>query len=194
MSLSLRGFHGTTLEAAQSILATGFRQSDEPWDWLGTGVYFWQDAPLRAYQWSVEWSRIKGRSGVPVVVQADVNLDGCLDLLDIFWDGPIKKASADFLQLLTTLDKKDLKNKPGGRNLMDCAFFNFLAESLQEKGVPVRSIRAAVTEGQALFPESPIHDRSHIQVAVRDLGMIGTPRIIFMEEDLVNVARGFYEY
>lgn len=41
------GYHGTTLARADAILENGqFQLSQNPWDWLGDGVYFWQDAPI----------------------------------------------------------------------------------------------------------------------------------------------------
>lgn len=190
----IRGYHGTTLESANQILAQGFEQSESPWDWLGRGIYFWQDAPWRAYRWGLEWSRRRGRQGQIVVVQANIEMVNCLDLLDIFWDEPVKEASRQFLERLQSSGADEqLHNKPGGRNFLDCAFFNSLADKLGDDGFNVKSIRAAVTEGTPLFQGSPIHDRSHVQVAVRDPTAIGFVRITPLEEDLLNVTRGFEE-
>ena len=46
------GYHGTTAQDAQAILQSGFRPSTNRYDWLGDGVYFWQDAPARAWEWA----------------------------------------------------------------------------------------------------------------------------------------------
>jgi hypothetical protein len=37
------------LSNARKIVVSGFRISSNDWDWLGDGVYFFQDAPLRAW-------------------------------------------------------------------------------------------------------------------------------------------------
>jgi hypothetical protein len=36
------GYHGTSREKANTILSEGFRVSDNDYDWLGKGVYFFQ--------------------------------------------------------------------------------------------------------------------------------------------------------
>ena len=46
------GFHGTSTGAAQRILSTAFEASRNDYDWLGDGVYFFQDAPARALEWA----------------------------------------------------------------------------------------------------------------------------------------------
>ncbi|MGB5637309.1 MAG: hypothetical protein WBM44_25005 [Waterburya sp.] len=50
--LEVYGYHGTSLSAAQKIIEQGFNFSINDYDWLGTGVYFFQDAPLRASSWA----------------------------------------------------------------------------------------------------------------------------------------------
>src|SRR5438132_13919141 len=78
--MPIRGYHGTSTEGAASILREGFRVSRNPYDWLGDGVYFWQDAPRRAWEWAAE--RYGERAAV---VGALIRPDGCMDLLDIYW-------------------------------------------------------------------------------------------------------------
>src|SRR2546426_9818552 len=46
-------FHGTSADQVETILASGaFTPSRNDYDWLGHGVYFWEHAPLRAWQWA----------------------------------------------------------------------------------------------------------------------------------------------
>jgi hypothetical protein len=47
------GYHGTSRTKAANILKQGFLASDNDYDWLGTGIYFFQDAPIRATQWAI---------------------------------------------------------------------------------------------------------------------------------------------
>ncbi len=61
-SLEIYGYHGTSQTKAASILINGFRASDNDYDWLGTGIYFFQDAPLRAKQWANTTASRKPRS------------------------------------------------------------------------------------------------------------------------------------
>lgn len=56
MSETIRvyGYHGTNTEAAATIIQQGFNVSSNDYDWLGTGVYFFQDAPVRAWEWAFD--------------------------------------------------------------------------------------------------------------------------------------------
>ena len=78
--MEVTGFHGTSRASAGSILANCFDLSRNEYDWLGEGVYFFQDAPQRALDWARERF---GREAA--VVMAMIDLDGCMDLLDIGW-------------------------------------------------------------------------------------------------------------
>ena len=40
--LRVYGYHGTSREKAQEIIDCGFNLSTNDYDWLGTGVYFFQ--------------------------------------------------------------------------------------------------------------------------------------------------------
>jgi hypothetical protein len=88
--LPARGYHGTTLEAATNIVNNkDFEREEREWHWLGQGVYFWQDAPLRAWEWAQHKAgeeTANGRPVEPAVVSAVIDLKECLDFLDIrFW-------------------------------------------------------------------------------------------------------------
>src|SRR3954449_1610301 len=72
-------YHGTTVENATRIIAEGrFQLSANDYDWLGDGIYFFQDAPNRAWEWA------RHRHGADgVVIGSLIRRDDCLDLLDI---------------------------------------------------------------------------------------------------------------
>jgi hypothetical protein len=46
------GYHDTNVERASAIVEAGFKPSNNEYDWLGRGIYLWQDAPKRAWQWA----------------------------------------------------------------------------------------------------------------------------------------------
>jgi hypothetical protein len=162
------GYHGTSLEAAEDILREGFKPSRRPWEWLGHGIYFWQDAPIRAFEWATEWLGQKGYVGPIAVVAAEINLSGFVDLLD-----------QQGMRLLRTFAEKvngrpefaSLANRPPV-NRLDCALFNFATYVLSLDGVRVSGYRAAVVEGKPLTLNSPIHELSHVQLAVIERDVI----------------------
>ena len=57
----LHGFHGLDEEVAHQILNNkcNFKQSDNHYDWLGQGTYFWENNPSRAKQYAFEDSQRK---------------------------------------------------------------------------------------------------------------------------------------
>ena len=174
----MTGYHGTTQHRAEQILSHGFRLSTNPWEWLGDGVYFWQDAPTRAVVWSEEWSkRSVAGTGSLAVLRCRLRLEDCLDLLDVNFNELIRELSEEFLQRLQAEpDAPKLVNyRTGakrGRHELDAAFFNHLVGRLAKKGLTVGCLRAAISEGEPILPDSPICYRSHVQICIRDLNLI----------------------
>jgi hypothetical protein len=71
------GYHGCEVDFAEALLRgelpiTQWEPSQNPYDWLGHGIYFWEYAPERAREW--------GEGGV---VGAVIQLGRCLDLTDV---------------------------------------------------------------------------------------------------------------
>lgn len=177
MGLEIFGYHGTTLESAQSIVENGFELRPKPWDWLGDGVYFWQDAPRRASLWGEEWTSKGAEVPEVSVVKARLRLEDCLDLLDVAWNDAIIRYVKSFRERLRR-DGTNLKNHSDGRHLLDAAFFNFLVEELEHDGIKIRSVRAAIAEGESMLEGSPIRYRSHVQIAIRDVSLISDLEIL----------------
>lgn len=175
-TLLVWGYHGTLRRHAEAILENGFELSQNPWDWLGDGVYFWQDAPHRAGTWGDEWARKESNDEI-AVIRAKIRLEDCMDLLDTKWMEVVR----DFGKAFATLHRwqaTELRNKPGGQHDLDAAFFNYLVDSLGRQGVTVNSIRAAIAEGDPILEDSPIRLKSHVQIAVRDLALIEDMEIV----------------
>jgi hypothetical protein len=74
------GYHGCERTFAQRLVSgqltvRDWIASEREYDWLGKGVYFWEHAPGRAWQWAEEHHR-----GNEAVVAVEVRLGRCLDL------------------------------------------------------------------------------------------------------------------
>jgi hypothetical protein len=79
------GFHGIDRDAAIRILnqEDDFRHSNNSYDWLGNGIYFWENNYQRAIQYALEDSeRANSSIKTPFVLGAVLDLGNCLDLLD----------------------------------------------------------------------------------------------------------------
>lgn len=156
------GFHGTSEEAARRILSSGFEISRNEYDWLGDGAYFFQDAPARA----LEWARQRfGHDAA--VIGAEIDLDDCIDLLDVKWHTAVQESYADLLRRLKS-NALPVPRQTRGAHRLDRVVINRTAAVLQSNGIQVRTVRAAFSEGVPLFPGSALWSRSHVQIAVRD--------------------------
>jgi hypothetical protein len=156
------GYHGTSAEAAQRILASGFEISRNEYDWLGDGAYFFQDAPARA----LEWARQRFEDDA-AVIGAEIDLEGCIDLLDVRWHTVIQESHTDLLRRLKA-SAQPLPRQTRGAHRLDRAVINRTVGVLESHGIVVRTVRAAFVEGEPLFPGSALWSRAHVQIAVRD--------------------------
>ena len=152
-----------------------FRQSQNDYDWLGPGVYFWEANPLRAYDFATEMRKRKDPNiRKPFVVGAVVDLALCLDLTT--------KVSIDWVRdahesLVATFSKRGLDlptNSPDllKRNL-DCAVIRRLHEILESTNSPaIDTVKGIFIEGSEIYPTSGFHEKTHVQIAVRNLECI----------------------
>ena len=48
------GYHGCDVRVARKVISLkdSLHPSQNPWDWLGHGFYFWEDSPARARRWA----------------------------------------------------------------------------------------------------------------------------------------------
>ncbi|MGB8700868.1 MAG: hypothetical protein WCD18_15750 [Thermosynechococcaceae cyanobacterium] len=167
--LEIYGYHGTTTAKAMNILTQGFRASDNDYDWLGTGIYFFQDAPLRAEQWATQQYPEN-----PAVIRALIRLDNCIDLFDIGWQPGLKNLYNSFVEQYRGTNRPLPTQNPdrSKAHRLDCAFFNYSIEFISLAGQTVDSVRAAFMEGDRLFPNSAIFDLAHVQIAIRNPALI----------------------
>jgi len=164
--ITVTGFHGTSSNNVEKILSEGFKPSGNEYDWLGDGVYFFQDAPERAW----EWAR-KIHKGNGVVIGANIKLEDCIDLLDIRWTGVLSEMYDAFLKKVKLMDIK-MPNQTVGAHRLDRLVINYAVGFLAERSMNIRCVRGAFIEGKPIFPDSAIFDRAHVQIAVRDIMLI----------------------
>ena len=55
-SLQVLGFHGCDKEVGLGVLngRIQLKPSNNEWDWLGEGIYFWEHNPLRGLEYAIE--------------------------------------------------------------------------------------------------------------------------------------------
>ena len=161
------GYHGCTRPVAERLLAgEPFQPSQNDYDWLGPGIYFWEANPERALQFARESIARKGEQEQPCVVGAVIDMGLCLDATTQKGLEAIRLA----WHLLDSVFKKsgiDLPRNTDHLKKLDCAVFKELHNIRQRhQEQPVDTVRGNFIEGPPLYPGATFHEKNHIQICV----------------------------
>ena len=122
------GFHSCDKEVGMRILngQDDLIMSDNTWDWLGNGIYFWEQNPLRAVEYANECAtgtqKNKTRIKTPFVLGATIRLGKCLNLIEPQSILALNEAY-DGLASLYNAAGRDLPINVGANRRLDCALF-----------------------------------------------------------------------
>lgn len=169
------GYHGCEREVGEAVLRgeAALKQSDNDYDWLGPGIYFWEANPARGIDWARETCE-RGKIVEPFVVGAIINLGYCLDLMS---QNAIEAAKIAHEKLKIFHDTDPElgalpANKGGEDNLLrrlDCAVIRHLHKMHETKGgKPFDTVRGLFREGKPIYDNSGFFEKTHIQIAVRN--------------------------
>lgn len=174
------GFHGCDRKVGESVLAGKERllPSKNSYDWLGNGIYFWENDPERAADYARILHENPGRTSTtiedPFVLGAVIDLGHCLNLLE---SHSLLVVKAGYDLLLAARNKAGLElpenqvieyGIPLRRNL-DCAVIEAIhAFNEEEDKREYDSVRAMFLEGKELYEEAGFQERNHIQICIRN--------------------------
>jgi hypothetical protein len=146
-----------------------FKPSNNDYDWLGPGIYFWEANPSRGLEFAEEASKRKSTQiSKPFVIGAVIELGLCLDLttssgLDwvrIAYKSLVEVSRAAVLAL-------PINSKDNLRRNLDCAVVRRLHTLLQAQKQPsIDTIKGVFTEGEPAYPGAGFREKTHIQIAV----------------------------
>lgn len=172
------GFHGCDRETAENVLSHStphLKRSDNRYDWLGKGIYFWEDDPWRALDWAMETRKrpkqSKGKIKDPYVIGAVIELGRCFNLLETDARKELQEAFLAAEQALAVLGKEPPRNSGPSQMLRerDKYAIDVLHASRDEQGLPpYQTVRAAFIEGGPIYEGAGFHEKSHVQIAVLD--------------------------
>lgn len=170
------GYHGCDEAVGEQLLLNQeFRFSQNDYDWLGEGVYFWEANPLRGLQFAQEVAtREPRRIRKPCVIGAILDLGYCLDLMSSAGLNMVKEAYSALQEAYQAAGLPLPANLPEQfRHPLDCAVINYLHKiRAGNKQPPVDSIKAVFQEPPNLYPGSAFMEKNHVQIAVRNLDCI----------------------
>ncbi len=166
------GYHGCDADVAEDLLNNRpFLPSQNDYDWLGAGIYFWESNPLRGLEFAVEASaRRPQQIRKPTVVGAVIDLGYCLDLTTSRGLQLTKTAFNRLQQVSWQAGLQLPMNEPnGGRHNLDCAVLNYLHRLQARESKPAfDSVKGVFIETPSLYEGSAFGVKNHIQIAVRN--------------------------
>ena len=165
-------FHGCEARLAQEVAAgrSILQAGRNAYDWLGHGIYGWEDSPARAWQWAKD-AAAKGGIREPAVIGIVIDPGNCLNLIDTEALLLVKKGYAEYRRTCEASGMPEAKNRGSEfkARFLDCAVFETLhATRMINKLPPFDTVRGFFVEGSELYPGAGLRDRDHIQICVRN--------------------------
>lgn len=172
----LLGFHGCEQSVRDKIVSgqAMLKASENGYDWLGVGFYFWENNYDRALEFAKNPPG-KKKFKTPSVLGAIIDLEYCLDLLDTKYLRLIKDSYNNFASSANINEQEIPQNKAvrGSKDKLlrelDCAVVENL-HTMQRK-IQLKSfdsVRGVFVEGDELYPGAGFHDKNHIQICIRN--------------------------
>lgn len=177
------GFHGCDERLRNEVISKQgviLNESNNDYDWLGGGIYFWQNDANRALKFAKYLSENpphnkKQKIKRPSVLGAVIDLGFCLDLLDSEY---LKLLNIGYQSLKTSEQKhgisipQNLPLKENGDLLiryLDCAVIESIHQFNKDKERDeFDSVRGVFFEGEELYPNAGFKKDNHIQIAIRN--------------------------
>ena len=166
------GYHGCDRRVGERLLqGDAFHPSNNEYDWLGSGIYFWEANPSRALDFAGEASRRRpDEIHEPFVIGAVIELGLCLDLTTTSGVDWIRIAFRSLTSVLSAGGRPLPENSSDRfRRPLDCAVILRLHGIFEAEGLsPVDTVRGVFTEGPPVYPGAGVNEKTHSQIAVRN--------------------------
>ena len=169
--------HGCDRSLADDVLEgkKALEPSEKKHDWLGPGIYFWVDSPMRALSWAVEkQEKTPEEISRPSVIGAFAYPGHCLKLTDF---GALDELRVAYEKARLLVESQVGKLPVNGKEEngvylyrpLDCFVIKMVHELREQSGLPAYdSVYGIFVEGQDLFPGSGFKAKSHAQIAIRN--------------------------
>ncbi len=174
------GFHGCDSEVLHNVINghADLNFSENDFDWLGHGIYFWEYSQLRALEYATQVSQRKKEKNhihKPAVLGAIIDLGHCLDLIEFENLQLLRRSFELFKDTCRSYGLNLPVNKPGGsitdlllRDL-DCAIIESIHLTRLEDGLrPYDSVKGVFLEGKELYPDAGFKEKNHVQICIRN--------------------------
>ena len=164
------GFHGCDESLCNSLVNGNLHldYSENPYDWLGKGMYFWENDPARAMRWAESSMKHPQNEKQIItksaVVGAVLCLGKCLDFMEI---ANLHKLKAVYDELTSSgMDLPENTGRDFYKRNLDCFLINYLVAQEKLQGNEYDSVRGVFFEGNELYKNAGFRERNHIQISV----------------------------
>lgn len=178
------GFHGCEKSTINSVIngRLELHPSVNDYDWLGSGIYFWEQNYARAYQWAQESCKRRG-SGESAVIGAVIDLGYCLNLTDARYIDLLRREygflKSDLEMMGLEMPHNAGKTEDKLLRRLDCAVVEHLharmkleqAKHIESSSIsvaPFDSARGLFSEGDVIYPGAGFKAKTHVQICVRN--------------------------
>jgi hypothetical protein len=172
------GYHSCDMKVGMAAIngTLELKHSENKWDWLGWGVYFWEQNPEKALEYAIKCAigkqTFSGDIQTPFVVGAIIQLGHCLNLTEPESLRIVKEAYLELDKTMKQGGKSIPKNKDANRQL-DCAAIQNIHISNKKQAITeYDSVRSPFHEGTPLYETSNFTHGLHIEVCVRNTDLI----------------------
>ncbi len=177
------GFHGCDKSVRDEVISKEgvlLKPSDNDYDWLGGGIYFWENNYVRALEFANFLKNNPPHNSKqiitePAVIGAVIDLGFCLDLLDSEYLNLLKEGykllrkskqeyGMQIPQNIALRENGDLLKRH-----LDCAVIETIHQFNKDKNKPqFDSVRGVFFEGKDLYENAGFKEKNHIQIALRN--------------------------
>lgn len=170
------GYHGCALSTAERLLGgeSTFAASQNEFDWLGSGIYFWEANPRRGLEFAEDQRRRGKFEDDSYVVGAVLDLGYCLDLTSSTGVEAVAAAYTSFATITNRAEKPMPTNHGGSDSLLrelDCAVINHLHQIRKSAEPTLQAFDSVkgvfLAEGGQIYEGSGFYRKTHIQICIR---------------------------
>lgn len=175
------GFHGCDESVRDDVVSKKgilINSSENDYDWLGHGAYFWENNYYRALEFAKYLKDNPKKNNPnhiknPSVIGAIIDLGYCLDLMDSEYLKMLKEGYLllkDSAEYQIQIPQNTIKMHGIFMNRrLDCAVIETIHSYLRSSNLPeFDSVRGVFWEGNELYPNAGFREKNHIQIAIRN--------------------------
>lgn len=215
-STALIVYHGCDITTRDDLVSGRLKHldhSNNQYDWLGHGAYFFEGDVERALMFAQASHRNPGKRYTAKPIATPAAVGAVLQVrhwLDMTTQAGIKEFSLAYQAMAAGLQASGMAipvNRPASDSdidiiyrALDNAVFTWLHQARASETPPrssFQAVRAAFHQGQKVAPTSGFHASTHIQIAVRDnnciVGWFLPPGAELMNQDQYKEAKGRLE-